>query len=91
MNRVEGIKEGIVRHVLTPHPDLPPPGGKEMNRYHAPVSSVGKDHPLKGRGDGGQSSLPEGKRKEDIAAPDAEALGKGSHEESQVSSIKFPF
>jgi len=45
MNRVEEIKEVILRHLLTPHPGLPPQGGKEMNRYHAPVSSVGKDHP----------------------------------------------
>jgi len=49
MNRVEEIKEVIVRHLLTPHPDLPPQGGKEMNGYHAIVSGVGKDH-HQGRG-----------------------------------------
>jgi len=44
MDRVEEIKEVIVRYLLTPHPDLPPQGGKEINGYHAPVPSVGKDH-----------------------------------------------
>jgi len=50
MNRVEEIKEVIVRHLLTPHPDLPPQGGKEMNGYYTPVPSVGKGQPLMGEG-----------------------------------------
>ena len=30
MNKVEEIKEVIARNLATPHPDLPPQGGKEQ-------------------------------------------------------------
>jgi hypothetical protein len=31
MNNIEGVKEVIALYLVTPHPGLPPQGGKEIN------------------------------------------------------------